>query len=61
MNGDSLTDKVNALPEDLKEEVSKFIDSLIEEQKARTKKAPKAGFGKDIVSYISPDFDEPLE
>ncbi len=35
--------------------------TFVEEVKENGKKPLKAGFGKGMVTYISPDFDEPLD
>lgn len=51
--------KIEKLSETHKIELSRFIDSLIEQEK--TEKKPRiAGFLKGSIS-ISEDFDEPLE
>jgi hypothetical protein len=61
MTSVSLYTKINSLPENLKIEVSDFIDYLITKKKSpKTKKVRKAGFFKGQIE-ISPDFDEPLD
>ncbi len=53
--------KLNYLPNDLKSEVSDFIDFLLSKRKKDVgKKTPKFGCAKGQI-HISPDFDEPLE
>lgn len=62
MTANTLVEKVNALPEDLKSEVLHYIDSLLEKQKKnQVKKTPKPGCGKHIFKYVAPDFDAPLD
>ncbi len=62
MNENTLVEKVNALPEDLKSEVLHYIDSLLENQKKnQVKKTPKPGSGKHIFKRVAPDFDAPLD
>jgi hypothetical protein len=41
---------------------AKVLVTFVEEVEPDEKKKPrKAGYGKGTVTYISPDFDEPLE
>jgi len=61
MNSLSIYTKLETLPKDLKQEVSDFIDFLM--QKSRTKKKkviPQFGSAKDKIK-MSPDFDAPLD
>jgi hypothetical protein len=52
--------RLNYLPTDLKSEVNDFIDFLLSKRKKENKKkTPKFGCAKG-QTYISPDFDEPL-
>lgn len=53
--------KLAALPDNLKTEVSDFIDSIAVKNEQETKKnKPLFGSGKGMF-VIKPDFDEPLE
>ena len=59
----SLLEKIAQLPENLKQQLDAYIDSLLE--KAHTQAADEhqertLGIGKG-KGWISPDFDEPLE
>jgi Protein of unknown function (DUF2281) len=61
MNDTILYSKISTLPENLKSEVSNFIDSLVAKEKKTTeKKKPILGSGKGIF-VMHDDFDEPLE
>lgn len=61
MNDTILYSKLSTLPENLKAEVSDFIDSLIAKDKKNSeKKKPIFGSGKGIF-VMHDDFDEPLE
>jgi Protein of unknown function (DUF2281) len=61
MNDTLLYSKLSTLPENLKSEVSDFIDSLVaKDKKTSEKKKPKFGSGKGIF-VMHDDFDEPLE
>lgn len=64
MENISIYTKFNVLPDNLKNQVMNFIDSLLERipknKKAGKPKTPK--FGSCIGMFeMSPDFDEPLE
>ena len=61
MNCLSLYTKLEALPKDLKQEVSDFIDFLIQ-KKAATKQqvVPQFGSAKGKIK-MAPDFDAPLD
>lgn len=59
MDNNILYKKITALPEHLKKQVEDFIDSLIEKEKSRDRKA-KFGSGKGMF-IMKPDFDEPLD
>lgn len=55
-----LYSKLSALPDNLKSEVSDFIDFLTSKSKKKPKKVkPKFGSGKGMF-IMKPDFDEPL-
>ncbi len=55
-----LYSKLSALPDNLKSEVSDFIDFLtIKSKKKPQKVKPKFGSGKGTF-IMKPDFDEPL-
>ena len=55
-----LYSKLSALPDNLKSEVSDFIDFLTMKSKKNPKKVkPKFGSGKGMF-IMKPDFDEPL-
>ena len=60
MSGLSLSSKVAMLPKELQQEVSDFIDRLIEKSPPKEKAIPVFGWLKDKI-WMSPDFDEPLE
>jgi hypothetical protein len=61
MNDALLYSKLSTLPENLKFEVSDFIDSLVAKvQKTSEEKKPIFGSGKGIF-VMQDDFDEPLE
>ena len=61
MSGLSLYTKFEALPVNLKQEVSDFMDFLIEKSSATKKKiTPRPGSAKGKIR-MSPDFDAPLE
>ncbi|MEO8146438.1 MAG: hypothetical protein ABI723_02315 [Bacteroidia bacterium] len=60
MSTKELIEKIEALPIDLRERIEKKIEEAYEEFKIE-KKPLKAGFGKGTISYISDDFDEPME
>jgi hypothetical protein len=55
-----LYSKLSALPDNLKSEVSDFIDFLTTKAKKKPQKGkPKFGSGKGMF-IMKPDFDEPL-
>lgn len=61
MDNISLFSKLATLPDDLKAEVSDFVDFLASKRnKAQEKKKPTFGSGKGMF-VIKPDFDGPLE
>ena len=64
MDNTLLYNKLSALPESMKSEVSDFIDFLIskakEEKTIAYKPKPIFGSGKGMFK-MKPDFDEPLE
>ena len=61
MDNINLYSKLATLPDDLKAEVSDFVDFLADRQKKKCKKLkPKFGSGKGMF-VVKPDFDEPLE
>lgn len=56
------------LPEELKKEVSHFVEFLLEKSKDRSQTAKKErkpqavfGSGKGLITYMADDFDAPLE
>jgi hypothetical protein len=56
-----LYSKLALLPDDLKAEVSDFVDFLATKgKKTQEKEKPQFGSGKGMF-IIKPDFDEPLE
>lgn len=56
-----LFSKLATLPDDLKAEVSDFVDFLAAKQKrSKEKKNPKFGSGKGMF-LLKPDFDKPLD
>ena len=59
---EAILDKVKNFPLQYQQEVVDFID-FIEEKKIKAVEPKKRKFGsmKGIVTYMSPDFDEPLE
>lgn len=61
MSSLSLYTKIETLPNNLKQEVSDFIDFLMEKHVAKKKKiVPRFGSAKGKIR-MSADFDEPLE
>ena len=61
MNSLSIYTKLETLPANLKQEVSDFVDFLLEKTTSKKKKAiPQFGSAKGKIK-MSPDFDEPLE
>lgn len=61
MDNITLYSKLAMLPDDLKAEVSDFVDFLAAKQrKSMDKKKPKFGNGKGMF-VMKPDFDEPLD
>ena len=61
MNSLSLYTKLETLPQELKQEVSDFIDFLIKKQAAaRQKLVPQFGSAKGKIE-MAPDFDAPLD
>ena len=60
MDNVSLYSKIATLPEELKAEVSDFIDFLATKAKLKERKKPKFGSGKGMFA-MKPDFDEPLD
>ena len=61
MDNITLYSKIATLPEELKAEVSDFIDFLsMKAKKAEEEKKPRFGSGKGMFA-MKPDFDEPLD
>ena len=61
MDNSTLYSKLAALPDDLKSEVSDFVDFLSSKRKKISdKKKPIFGSGKGMF-VMKPGFDEPLE
>jgi len=59
---EAILEKVKNFPLQYQQEVVDFID-FIEEKKVKGIEPKKRKFGsmKGVVTYMSPDFDEPLE
>ena len=61
MSGLNLYTKLETLPKNLKQEVSDFVDFLIEKTSKKKKKIiPQFGSAKGKIK-MSPDFDKPLD
>lgn len=61
MNGLSIYTKFEKLPANLKQEVSDFIDFLVQKSSLKEKNVvPKFGSAKGKIN-MAPDFDAPLE
>lgn len=61
MDNITLYSKLATLPDDLKAEVSDFVDFLAtKRKKSLEKKKPRFGSGKGMF-IMKPDFDEPLD
>ncbi|HVI46818.1 MAG TPA: DUF2281 domain-containing protein [Chitinophaga sp.] len=61
MNSLSIYTKLETLPKDLKQEVSDFIDFLVQKSSVKKKKIiPQFGSAKGKIK-MSPDFDAPLD
>lgn len=61
MDNITLYSKLATLPDDLKAEVSDFVDFLAaRRKKSNEKKKPRFGSGKGMF-VLKPDFDEPLD
>lgn len=61
MNSLSIYTKLEALPKDLKQEVSDFIDFLMQKKVAKKNKIiPQFGSAKGKIK-MAPDFDAPLD
>ena len=61
MSNLGILDKLETLPDNLKQEAVDFIDFLVERAKMPKKKIiPQAGSAKGLIK-IYPDFDEPLD
>lgn len=61
MNGLSIYTKLETLPANLKQEVSDFIDFLVQKSSSKGKKVvPTFGSAKGKIK-MAPDFDAPLE
>lgn len=61
MDNITLYSKLATLPDDLKAEVSDFVDFLAtKRKKSHEKKKPRFGSGKGMF-VMKPDFDEPLD
>jgi hypothetical protein len=61
MNSLNLYSKLETLPTNLKQEVSDFIDFLVQKSSQKRKKIiPQFGSAKGKIK-MSPDFDEPLD
>ncbi len=61
MNSLSIYTKLETLPKNLKQEVSDFIDFLLQKSSEKNEKiVPQFGSAKGKIK-MSPDFDEPLD
>lgn len=61
MNGLSIYTKFEGLPSNLKQEVSDFIDFLVQKSVSKNRKVvPTFGSAKGKIK-MAPDFDAPLE
>ncbi len=61
MSSYTILSKLDTLPDNLKQEVTDFIDFLAEKSRTPKKKITrKAGSAKGMF-VMSPDFDEPLD
>ena len=61
MNSLSIYTKLEMLPKNLKQEVSDFVDFLMQKSSEKRKKViPQFGSAKGKIK-MSPDFDEPLD
>jgi hypothetical protein len=61
MNSLSIYTKLETLPQDLKQEVSDFIDFLLQKRLTKKKKAiPQFGSAKGKIK-MAPDFDAPID
>jgi hypothetical protein len=61
MSGLSIHTKIDTLPDNLKQQVSDFIDFLVEKSQSKKERiVPKAGSAKGKIK-MAPDFDEPLD
>ncbi len=56
----SIYNKIEALPINMRKEVSHYIDFLIEKSKKEKLNKPQFGSLKGKIK-LSPDFDEPLD
>ena len=62
MESGVLLDKVSKLPDNLKSEVSDFIDFLLSKSSNHNDVKKKPVFGSEKGMFVmKPDFDEPLE
>jgi ABC-type phosphate/phosphonate transport system substrate-binding protein len=62
MSTTTLIQKIDAMPDELKQQISDFVDSLAQkhDEQQNKKKTPKFGSHPGVFQ-IAPDFDEPLE
>jgi predicted CopG family antitoxin len=61
MNSLSIYTKLESLPKDLKQEVSDFIDFLVQKKSGKKRKiTPIFGSAKGKIK-MAPDFDAPLD
>jgi hypothetical protein len=62
MTNQALISQLDQLPESIKLQVIDYMSYLITKYSTKKKKIhPKAGCMKGVVTYISRDFDAPLE
>jgi hypothetical protein len=62
MSTTGLVEKIDSMPDELKQQISDYVDSLAQkhDEQQRKKKTPKFGSHPGVFQ-IAPDFDEPLE
>jgi hypothetical protein len=59
-----LFSKIEKIPQEKLDEVSDFIDFIIQRAESKSKqetRQPIFGSGKGLITYMADDFDEPLE
>jgi hypothetical protein len=61
MHTEPLDKKINLLPINVQYEVADFVDFLLNKYSANNKRKPKAGCMKGTFTYMSEDFNAPLD